>query len=133
MSQMNMILLILFGYFHFPALIAEEGLNFQNISIQADEVLIDEKNLQLAFQDNILIKINNFIIKGSNAILSQEDEKLTIYGNPTSFKSKKTEGEAKVLVIYPNKKMDLVGNAKLLTNGNLITSDLITYKITSNE
>ena len=133
MSRKNIVLLILFGYFHFPILIAEDILNLQNISIQADEVLIDKKNRQLAFQDNIQIKIDSFIIKGSNAILTQEDEKLTIYGDPTSIQSKKTEGEAKVLVIYPNKSMDLVGNAKLITNGNLITSDLITYQITSNE
>ena len=89
MSQRNIVLLIMFGYFQFPILIAEDELNFQNISIQADKVLIYEKKRQLDFQDNIQIKISSFIIKGSNAILTQEDEKLTIYGNPTSFKSKK--------------------------------------------
>ena len=42
-------------------------------------------------------------------------------------------GEAEVLVIYPNKSIDLIGNAKLKTNGNLITFDLITYQINLNE
>ena len=42
-------------------------------------------------------------------------------------------GEAEVLVIHPNKSIDLIGNAKLKKNGNLITSDLITYQINSNE
>ena len=114
-------------------MIAEEGLNFQNISIQSDEVTIDEKDRILSFQDNIKIKIENYIIEGSNALLNQEDEKLKIFGNPTSIQSIDMDGEAEVLVIYPNKSIDLMGNAKLKKNGNLITSDLITYQINSNE
>ena len=43
------------------------------------------------------------------------------------------DGEAEVLIIYPNKSVDLVGNAKLKKNGNLISSDLITYQINTNE
>ena len=125
--------LIFFGYFFSTILIAEEGLNFQNISIQSDEVTIDEKDRILSFQDNIKIKIENYIIEGSNALLSQEDEKLKIFGNPTSIQSIDMDGEAEVLVIYPNKSIDLMGNAKLKKNGNLISSDLITYKINSNE
>tara|TARA_Y100000816_G_scaffold292352_1_gene287173 strand:+ start:2924 stop:3325 length:402 start_codon:yes stop_codon:yes gene_type:complete len=125
--------LIFFGYFFSTIMIAEEGLNFQNISIQSDEVTIDEKDRILSFQDNIKIKIENYIIEGSNALLSQEDEKLKIFGNPTSIQSIDMDGEAEVLVIYPNKSIDLMGNAKLKKNGNLISSDLITYKINSNE
>ena len=105
-------------------MIAEEGLNFQNISIQSDEVTIDEKDRILSFQDNIKIKIENYIIEGSNALLSQEDEKLKIFGNPTSIQSIDMDGEAEVLVIYPNKSIDLMGNAKLKKNGNLISSSL---------
>tara|TARA_Y100000992_G_scaffold262918_1_gene198984 strand:- start:166 stop:513 length:348 start_codon:yes stop_codon:yes gene_type:complete len=114
-------------------LIAKEGLNSQNISIQSDEVTIDKNDRLLAFKNNIEIKIENYIIEGSNALLSQEDEKLEIYGNPTSIQSRNMNGEAEVLVIYPNKSIDLIGNAKLKKNGNLITSDLITYQINSNE
>ena len=110
-------------------MIAEERLNFQNISIQSDEVTIDEKDRILAFKNNIEIKIANYIIEGSSALLSQENEKLEIYGNPTSIYSIDMNGEAEVLVIYPNKSIDLIGNAKLKKNGNLIKSDLITYQI----
>jgi len=110
-------------------MIAGEDLNFQNISIQSDEVTIDEKDRLLAFKNNIKIKIENYIIEGSNALLSQEDEKLEIYGNPTSISSSDMNGEAEVLVIYPNKSIDLIGNAKLKKNGNMITSDLIKYQI----
>ena len=114
-------------------LIAEKELNFQNISIQSDKVTIDKKDRLLAFKDNIEIKIENYIIVGSDALLSQRDEKLEIFGNPTTIKSMNINGEAEVLVIYPNKSIDLIGNAKLRKNGNLITSDLITYQINSNE
>ena len=70
---------------------------------------------------------------GSDALLSQRDGKLEIFGNPTSIKSININGEAEVLVIYPNKTIDLIGNAKLKKDGNLITSDLITYQINLNE
>ena len=114
-------------------MISGEELNFQNISIQSDEVTIDEKDRLLAFKNNLEKKIENYIIAGSNALLSQEDEKIEIYGNPASIQSMSINGEAEVLVIYPNKTIDLIGNAKLKKDGNLITSDLITYQINLNE
>ena len=114
-------------------IIAEDGVNFQNISIQSDEVIINEIDRLLTFIDNIRIKIENYIIEGSNALLRQKDEKLEIYGNPTSMQSNEVNGEAEVLVIYPNKSIDLIGSAKLKKNGNLITSNLISYQINSNE
>ena len=133
MLKIKKTLLIFIGFFCSTILISEEELNFQNISIQSDEVTINEKDRLLAFKNNLEIKIENYIIVGSNALLNQEDEKLEIYGNPTSIQSMSINGEAEVLVIYPNKTIDLIGNAKLRKNGNLITSDLITYQINSNE
>ena len=129
MLKRKKILLIFFGYFCSIVIVAEEGLNFQNISIQSDEVTIDEKDRLLVFKNNVKIKIENYVIEGSNALLSQENEKLEIFGNPTSIHSINMNGEAEVLVIYPNKSIDLIGNAKLKKNGNLITSGLITYQI----
>ena len=123
------ILLIFFGYLCATIIIAKDEVNLQNISIQSDEVTIDEKDRLLAFKNNIKIKIENYIIEGSNALLSLENEKLEIFGNPTSIYSIEMNGEAEVLVIYPNKSIDLIGNAKLKKNGNLITSNFITYQI----
>ncbi len=133
MLKIKKTLLIFFGVFYSTILISEEELNIKNISIQSNEVTIDEKDRLLTFKDNIEIKIEDYIIEGSNAILNREDEKLEIFGNPTSIRSANMNGEAEVLVIYPNKSIDLIGNAKLKKNGNLITSDLITYQISSNE
>ena len=129
MLKIKKTLLIFIGFFCSTILISEEELNFQNISIQSDEVTINEKDRLLAFKNNLEIKIENYIIVGSNALLNQEDEKLEIHGNPTSIQSMSINGEAEILVIYPNKTIDLIGNAKLKKDGNLITSDLITYQI----
>ena len=133
MSKKYKILSIIFGCLYLPILTSEESASFQNISIQSDQVSIDEKTRQLAFKYNIRIKIDNYIIKGSEALLSQKDEKLEIFGKPATIKSNTIDGEAEVLVIYPNKSMHLIGNAKLLNKGNSITSNLIAYQISSNE
>ena len=133
MFKRTNILFIIFMCLCSTIMNAEEDLNFQNISIQSDEVTIDDKDRLLVFKDNIKIKIENYIIEGASALLSQENERLEIFGNPTSINSIDMDGEADILVIYPNKSIDLIGNAKLKNNGNLITSDLISYQINSNE
>ena len=133
MPKSYKILSIIFGCLYLPVLISEESANFQNISIQSDQVKINEESRQLSFKNNIRMKIDGYIIKGSDALLSHSDMKLEIYGNPATIKSNTIDGEAEVLVIYPNKSMHLIGNAKLLNKGNSITSNLIAYQISSNE
>ena len=133
MSKRYKILSIIFGFLFLPVLTSEESASFQNISIQADQVTIDEEIRQLAFKNNIKIIIDGYIINGSNALLSQKEKKLEIYGKPATIESNTIDGEAEVFVIYPNKSMNLIGNAKLLNKGNSITSDLIAYQISPNE
>tara|TARA_Y100000994_G_scaffold193118_1_gene162386 strand:+ start:826 stop:1227 length:402 start_codon:yes stop_codon:yes gene_type:complete len=133
MSQRFKILSIIFGCLYLPILVSQDNSTFQNISIQSDQVTIDEETRRLDFKNNIRIKIDNYILKGSNALLSHQNKKLEIYGNPATIKSNTIDGEAEVLVIYPNKSMHLIGNAKLLNKGNSITSNLIAYQISSNE
>mgnify|MGYP001301930031 FL=1 len=133
MFKRTNILFIIFMCLCSTIMNAEEDFNFQNISIQSDEVTINDKDRLLVFKNNIKIKIENYIIEGASALLSQENERLEIFGNPTSINSIDMDGEADILVIYPNKSIDLIGNAKLKNNGNLITSDLISYQINSNE
>jgi lipopolysaccharide transport protein LptA len=123
----------MFGFLYFPILISEEITSFQNISIKSDQVIINEETNQLIFKNNIRIKIDGYIIKGSDALLSQKDEKLEIYGKPATIKSNAIDGEAELFVIFPNKSMNLIGNAKLFSNGNSITSNLITYQINQYE
>ena len=133
MNQDYKLLLILFGCLYFPIALANENVNFKNISIESDQVTIDEANKQLAFKKNIKIKINNYLIRGSEALLSHENEKLQIYGNPATISSSAIDGQAEVFEIFPNKSMNLIGNARLSSEGNIITSNLITYQISSDE
>ena len=133
MPQNYKILLIVYGILYLPFVIPAENVSFQNISIQSDQVTIDKNTKQLVFKNNVEIKINSYVIKGSNALLSSQDEKLEIYGNPASIQSEEIDGEAEVFEIYPNKSMNLIGNAKLLNKGNMITSNFITYQIIANE
>ena len=133
MPQNYKILLIVFGVLYLPFVVSEENSSFQNISIQSDQVTINRKTEQLVFKNNVEIKIDGYLIKGSNAILSSKDEKLEIYGNPASIQSEEMDGEAETFEIYPNKSMNLIGNARLLNKGNSITSNFITYQIIANE
>ena len=133
MAKRYKILSIIFGCLYLPILISEDSASFQNISIQSDQVKINEESRQLSFKNDIRIKIDGYIIKGSDALLSHSDKKLEIYGNPATIKSNTIDGEAEAFVIYPNKSMNLIGNAKLVNNGNAITSNLITYQISENE
>ena len=133
MLKKHKFLLILLGFFYLPISSSEEQSIFQNISIQSDQVTIDQYTKQLVFKDNIRIKIDNYIIKGSGALLSHKEEKLEIFGKPATIKSNAIDGEAEIFVIYPNKSMNLIGNAKLLNQGNSIVSNLITYQISPNE
>ena len=133
MLQNYKILLIVCGFLFLPCAVSADNLSFQNISIQSDQVTIDKKTEQLVFKNNVEIKIDGYVIKGSKALLSRKDEKLEIYGNPASIKSEATDGEAEAFEIYPNKSMHLIGNARLLNKGNSITSNFITYQIIANE
>ena len=133
MPQNYKILLIVFGFLYLPFVVPKENSSFQNISIQSDQVTIDRKTEQLVFKNNVEIKIDGYVIKGSNAMLSNKDEKLEIYGNPASIQSEEIDGQAETFEIYPNKSMNLIGNARLLNKGNSITSNFITYQIIANE
>ena len=133
MSKKYKIVLFIFTYMYFPIFASEESKSFQNISIHSDQVTFNQDLRQLVFKNNIEIKIDSYTLRGSNAILNSKDKKLEIFGSPASIKSETIDGEAEALVIYPNKSMNLVGNARLLNEGNSITSDFITYQISSNE
>jgi len=133
MSKKYKIVLFIFAYMYFPIFASEESKSFQNISIHSDQVTFNQDLRQLVFKNNIEIKIDSYTLRGSNAILNSKDKKLEIFGSPASIKSETIDGVAEALVIYPNKSMNLVGNARLLNEGNSITSDFIAYQISSNE
>jgi len=107
--------------------------NFRNISIQANEITLNEIEGNLAFLDDIKISFGNYLISGDKATLILDEESLKIHGNPATISSKQIEGKAETFIIFPNETMKMIGNAELNNQGNVLTANLITYQILSNE
>tara|TARA_S200000501_G_C20829636_1_gene746612 strand:+ start:1554 stop:1952 length:399 start_codon:yes stop_codon:yes gene_type:complete len=130
MSKKNNYFLLLTIFF-FPIAESKDTADFKNISVQADQVILKEEMGELIFINSINIKIDTLVIKGDSALMSFNDEKIEISGEQASIKSPTIDGKADLFIIYPNQSIDMIGNAKLLNNGNLISSNLIKYQITS--
>ena len=131
MSKKNQLLLWALSFFFLPILVSEDSANFKNISILADQVTLKEEASEIMFINSINIKIDGIHIKGASALLSLDDEKIEISGAPVFIKSSSLDGKADLLIIYPNQSIDMIGNATLLNDGNLISSNLIKYQIAS--
>ena len=131
MSKKNQFLLWALCFLFLPDLVSKDSSNFKNISILADQVTLIEKANEIIFIKSINIKIDGMDIKGESALMSLDDEKIEISGAPVSIKSSSLDGKADLLIIYPNQSIDMIGNATLLNDGNLISSNLIKYQIAS--
>lgn len=133
MSKKNQFLLWALCFLFLPVLVSKDSSNFKNISILADKVTLIEEANEIIFIKSINIKIDGIDIKGESALMSLDDEKIEISGVPVSIKSSNLDGKADLLIIYPNQSIDMIGNATLLNDGNLISSNLIKYQIASYE
>lgn len=131
MSKKNQFLLWALCFLFLPDLVSKDYSNFKNISILADQVTLIEEANEIIFIKSINIKIDGMDIKGESALMSLDDEKIEISGAPVSIKSSSLDGKADLLIIYPNQSIDMIGNATLLNDGNLISSNLIKYQIAS--
>ena len=131
MSKKNQSLLWALSFLFLPVLVSKDSANFKNISILADQVTLKEVASEIIFIDSINIRIDGMDIKGESALMSLDDEKIEISGTPVSIKSLSLDGKADLLIIYPNQSIDMIGNATLLNDGNLISSNLIKYQIAS--
>ena len=131
MSKKNQFLLWALCFLFLPDLVSKDSSNFKNISILADQVTLIEEANEIIFIKSINIKIDGMDIKGESALMSLDDEKIEISGAPVSIKSSSLDGKADLLIIYPNQSIDMIGNATLLDDGNLISSNLIKYQIAS--
>ena len=131
MSKKNQFLLWALCFLFLPDLVSKDSSNFKNISILADQVTVIEEANKILFIKSINIKIDGMDIKGESALMSLDDERIEISGAPVSIKSSSIDGKADLLIIYPNQSIDMIGNATLLNDGNLISSNLIKYQIAS--
>ena len=131
MSKKNQFLLWVLSFLFLPVLVSKDSVNFKNISILADQVTLKEEASEIRFINSINIIIDGMDIKGESALMSLDDERIEISGAPVSIKSSSIDGKADLLIIYPNQSIDMIGNATLLNDGNLISSNLIKYQIAS--
>ena len=131
MSKKNQFLLWALCFLFLPDLVSKDSSNFKNISILADQVTLKEEASEIIFINSINIIIDGIDIKGESALMSLDDERIEISGAPVSIKSSSIDGKADLLIIYPNQSIDMIGNATLLNDGNLISSNLIKYQIAS--
>ena len=117
-----------------PLLLSEGRNNLRDISINSNTVTLNERNNNILFEGSIEINFGSFIIFGNNALLSYENETLTLNGDPASITSelKKINGEAKKFIIHPNQSLEMIGNATLNNKNQSISSELITYQIDQN-
>ena len=117
-----------------PFLLSDEKNNLRDISINSNTVTLNERNNSILFEGSIEITFGNFRIFGNNALLSYENETLTLTGDPASITSelKEINGEAKKFIIHPNQSLEMIGNATLNNNNQSISSELITYQFDQN-
>ena len=131
MSKKNQFLLWVLSFLFLPVLVSKDSPNFKNISILADQVTLKKEASEIIFINSVNIIIDGMDIKGESALMSLDDERIEISGAPVSIKSSSIDGKADLLIIYPNQSIDMFGNATLLNDGNLISSNLIKYQIAS--
>ncbi len=117
-----------------PLLLSEGRSNLRDISINSNTVTLNERNNNILFEGSIEINFGSFRIFGNNALLSYENETLTLNGDPASITSelKKINGEAKKFIIHPNQSLEMIGNATLNNKNQSISAELITYQIDQN-
>ena len=121
--------------FTIPIINSKEAIDFKNISISANKVILDEKKNELTFQGKIQIKFGDLTIDGNDALLSYKEEILTVNGSPALIlsSSKRINGKASKFIIHPNQSMLMVGNAQLINGEHAISSEEITYLINPND
>ena len=112
---------------------ASKKVDFGSISIKADQITFNDAMEKLSFNNNIEISFDKYVITGNTGIFSYKSEQLEIAGMPASINSDEIDGTANLFIIYPNKSLEMIGNAKLNNKGNNVTSNLITYQMSADK
>ena len=112
---------------------ANKKVDFGTISIKADQITFNDAMEKLSFNNNIEISFDKYVITGNTGIFSYKSEQLEIVGMPASINSDEIDGTANLFIIYPDKSLEMIGNAKLNNKGNNVTSNLITYQMSADK
>ena len=104
-----------------------------NIQVKADEIVYNNEKKTLFLKKNIIIKSPEFMIIGSSSHIKMNEEKIEIEGMQAEFKifQDNLEGKANKIILFPQVKVEMIGNAHLITSEGEMKSERIDYILNS--
>ncbi len=119
---------ILLVFFSFS--IFSKDLN-EHVKIKSDSIEFYKESNQINFKHNVEIKSEFISIEASSAIYDNSENSISLTGMPTTITSNKDNndfsGKANKIIFYTNEKVHLIGNAKMIYENLIISSELIIF------
>ena len=109
----------------------------EHVKIKSDSIEFYKEYNQINFKHNVEIKSDFISIEASSAIYDNSENSISLTGTPTTITSNKDNndfsGTANKIIFYTNEKVHLIGNAKMIYENLIISSELIIFNpITGN-
>ena len=116
--------------FFFSFSIFSKDLN-EHVKIKSDSIEFYKESNQINFKHNVEIKSEFISIEASSAIYDNSENSISLTGMPTTITSNKDNndfsGTANKIIFYTNEKVHLIGNAKMIYENLIISSELIIF------
>lgn len=103
----------------------------EHVKIKSDSIEFYKESNQINFKHNVEIKSEFISIEASSAIYDNSENSISLTGMPTTITSNKDNndfsGKANKIIFYTNEKVHLIGNAKMIYENLIISSELIIF------
>ncbi len=103
----------------------------EHVKIKSDSIEFYKEYNQINFKHNVEIKSDFISIEASSAIYDNSENSISLTGTPTTITSNKDNndfsGTANKIIFYTNEKVHLIGNAKMIYENLIISSELIIF------
>ena len=103
----------------------------EHVKIKSDSIEFYKESNQINFKHNVEIKSDFISIEASSAIYDNSENSISLTGTPTTITSNKDNndfsGTANKIIFYTNEKVHLIGNAKMIYENLIISSELIIF------
>ena len=103
----------------------------EHVKIKSDSIEFYKEYNQINFKNNVEIKSDFISIEASSAIYDNSENSISLTGTPTTITSNKDNndfsGTANKIIFYTNEKVHLIGNAKMIYENLIISSELIIF------
>ena len=103
----------------------------EHVKIKSDSIEFYKEYNQINFKHNVEIKSDFISIEASSAIYDNSENSISLTGTPTTITSNKDNndfsGKANKIIFYTNEKVHLIGNAKMIYENLIISSELIIF------